>query len=117
MPDYIPLHEQPDALTLTAAEDITGGRYVAVAGERTVKHTDAGDTPVGVAGFDAKAGAHLTVWVGGVQRPTAASAIEAGDLVQAAADGLVQTVSEGGAACGLALSSAEAGATPEIQSR
>ena len=92
-------------MTHKASADVTGGRLVEVTGAYTVAHAGAGSTKIaGVAGFDVKANADVTVFWGGVQRCTAAGAINPGDLVAAAADGKVAANATG--AFGVALQAA-----------
>lgn len=114
MAEYVPLFTPGSAVTYTAQSDVIGGRLVDIVGDRAVAHAAADSTKtVGVAGFDAAAGDPVTVYSGGVQRPTAAAAIDAGDRVYAAAGGKVSA--EGTNPIGLALTAAAAGATVQTK--
>lgn len=77
-------------ITLMASADIVGGQVVMVSGPSTVAPA-AVKTPkwLGVAGHNAKTGEEVSVYKGGVQRPVASGAINAGDLVVCAAAGEV----------------------------
>ncbi|GGH34185.1 capsid cement protein [Microbacterium album] len=111
MADYLPKFKPGEAVTFTASADVTGGRLVAVTGDRTVGPADADSAAVvGVAGFDAKSGERVTVFTraGGVHRLTAAGAIAAGASVISAADGKIATVGDGTNPIGLALAAATA---------
>lgn len=110
MADYLPRYNPGEVITLTASADITGGRLVAVTGDNTVGPAAAGSAAVvGVAGFDAKSGDHVTIYRDGVQRLTAAGAIAAGAKVVAAAGGQIATAGEGTEIIGLALQTATEG--------
>ncbi len=116
MVQYTPMFKPGEAVTFTASADVIGGRVVEVTGDRTVAHAGAGSTKVaGVAGFDAKAGESVTVFSGGIQRPTASGAIAAGDAVAAAANGHVATSADGTGRIGVALAAAADGETAQIK--
>lgn len=116
MAQYTPKFKPGEAVTFTASADVIGGRVVEVTGDRAVAHAAAGSAKVvGVAGFDAKAGDSVTVFAGGVQRPTASGAIAAGAAVAAAASGLVATTADGAGRIGLALEAAADGEPVQIQ--
>ncbi|WP_136036024.1 DUF2190 family protein [Microbacterium sp. K35] len=111
MADYLPKFKPGQAVTFTASADVTGGRLVAVTGNRTVGPAGADSAAVvGVAGFDAKAGERVTVFTraGGVQQLTASGAIAAGVKVSSAAAGKIQTIGATANPIGLALEAAAA---------
>lgn len=111
MSDYLPKHQPGQAVTFTASAAVTGGRLVAVTGDRTVGPAGADSaTVVGVAGFDAAAGDLVTVFTraGGVHRLTAAGAIAAGAKVASAAAGKAQTIGSLTNPLGIALEAASA---------
>lgn len=90
MADYLPLHREANSPTYTASADVMGGRVVEITGAGSVAHAGADSTKwVGIAAFDAKAGTDVTVFVGGVQLPTASGAITPGAALACAADGKV----------------------------
>jgi len=90
MADYLPLHRESNSPTYAASADIVGGRLVEITGPNAVAHAAAGSTKwVGVAARDTKAGEDVTVFVGGVQLPTASGAIAAGDALVCADGGKV----------------------------
>lgn len=97
MAEHVHTYKPGQAVTYTASEDITAGQLVQISGDHTVAPAEA-DTPswVGVAGFDAPAGARVLVLSGGVQQLRAEGAIAAGAAVVAAADGAVATSAEPG---------------------
>lgn len=110
MAQYTPLFQPGQAVTYTASADVVGGRVVEVTGDRTVAHAGAASVKVvGVAAHDAKSGESVTVFSGGVQRPTASGAIAAGAQVAAAATGLVATTADGTGRIGVALAAAASG--------
>lgn len=92
MADYLPKFKPGQSVTFKASTAITGGRLVEVTGNRTVgtAGVDSAKT-IGVAGFDAAIGEDVTVFIGGVQRLTAAGVIAAGAPVTAAAAGKATT--------------------------
>lgn len=111
MADYLPKFKPGQAVTFTASADVTGGRLVAVTGNRTVGPAGADSAAVvGVAGFDAKAGERVTVFTraGGVQQLTANGAIVAGVKVSSATAGKIQTLGTTVNPIGLALEAAAA---------
>lgn len=111
MADYLPKFKPGQAVTCKASADVTGGRLVAVTGDRTVGPAGADSAAVlGVAGFDAKTGEDVTVFTraGGVHGLTASGAIAAGAKVSAAASGKIQTVGSTTNPIGLALTEATA---------
>lgn len=111
MADYLPKFKPGQAVTFTASADVTGGRLVAVTGNRTIGPAGADSAAVvGVAGFDAKAGERVTVFTraGGVQQLTANGAIAAGVKVSSAAAGKIQTLGTTANPIGLALEAATA---------
>lgn len=112
MADYLPKFQPGQAVTHTASAAVVGGRVVEVTGDRRVAHAAAASAKaVGVAGFDADAEGSVTVYSGGVQRLTAASAVTAGARVAAAADGKVAPVTASEPALGIAL---EAGSAEDV---
>lgn len=111
MAAYLPKFKPGESVTFTASADVTGGRLVAVTGDRTVGPAGADSAAVvGVAGFDAKAGERVTVFTraGGIHRLTASGAIVAGAKVSAAAAGKIQTVGSTVNPIGVALEAAAA---------
>ena len=109
MAAYLPKFKPGEAVTFTASADVTGGRLVAVTGDRTVGPAGADSAAVvGVAGFDAKSGERVTVFTraGGVHKLTASGAIAAGAKVSSAAAGAIQTVGATTNPIGLALEAA-----------
>lgn len=120
MAEYLPLHDDGDAITRSASAAITAGQLVSVSGSGTVAPSGAGDAPwLGVAAFDAASGANVTVFTGGVQRITAGTGgITAGQLVHAGASGTVVTHTNGTndyEVVGLALSTATATNLVEVK--
>jgi predicted RecA/RadA family phage recombinase len=114
MPDYTPLYRPGKDVTYTASAPVTGGQVVEITTDKSVGPAGAASTKyVGVALFDAPAGAPVTVESGGVQRPTASGAIAAGDRVQCAANGLVSTGTT--APIGTAIAAAADGAVALIK--
>lgn len=117
MAGYVPLFTPGQSVPRTAASDVVGGRLLQVAGDDTVEHAEAGSTSwSGVAGFDVKAGDRVTTYRGGVQRLVAAGAINAGDVVAAAADGKAAAYAgtDPKATVGVAETSAADGDTVEV---
>lgn len=115
MSDYIPRFTPGAAVTFTASADLTGGQLVELTGDRAVGAAGASSTKVvGVIGPDTKDGAEGVVHMipGNVHWVEAAGSVAAGDVVEAAADGKVQTGTT--APIGIALRAAEAGAMCEF---
>jgi predicted RecA/RadA family phage recombinase len=111
MADYLPKFKPGQAVTFSVSADVTGGRLVAITGNRSVGPAGADSAAVvGVASRDAKAGERVTVFTraGGVQQLTASGAIAAGAKVSSAAAGKVQTVGATTNPIGLALEAAAA---------
>lgn len=107
MAEHLPRFKPGQAITLTAGSGgVTGGLLVEITGDYEVGTAGEGSAAFGVAGFDAPAGDHVTVFRGGVQPLTAAGAISAGDRVIPAADGRVSTTADGG--IGVAVEAATA---------
>lgn len=109
MADYLPKFKPGQAVTFTASADVTGGRLVAVTGNRSVGPAGADSAlVVGVAGFDALAGEKVAVYTrpSGVQALTASGAIAAGAKVISAAGGKAATIGAGTNAIGIALEAA-----------
>jgi hypothetical protein len=104
MADYTPVYTPGTAITLTASASIVGGQLVEVSGNGTAAPTPASATPslkvVGVAAFDAAAGARVTIHGRGqVHETTANGAVTAGDqLVSGAVAGTVKSLAAVGAA-------------------
>ena len=95
--DYLPKFSGASA-TFTASAAITGGRLVAVAGNRLVAQASADSaTVVGVSGYDAVTGDPMTVYTrpSGVHSLVASGAIEAGAKVISATAGRVATITTG----------------------
>ena len=110
MAEYLPkFPEGGQAVTFTASAAVTGGRVVAVSGNRTVAPAAAASTTaIGVAGDDAAVGATVAVRLAGpVEKGVAAAAIAAGAHVEAAAAGKIQTRTTG-TDLGIALNEATA---------
>jgi predicted RecA/RadA family phage recombinase len=111
MADYLPKFKPGQAVTFTASADVTGGRLVALTGNRAVAPAGADSAAViGVAGFDALAGEKVTVYTraGGVHGLVANGAIAAGAKVISAATGKAATIGAGANAIGIALEAAAA---------
>lgn len=83
-----------ESVTFKAGADITDGQLVVVSGDRQVSPATAatGAKAIGSAATDAKSGDDVLVLLGGVQRLTAASDINAGDLVVAADGGKIAAI-------------------------
>lgn len=112
MNDYLPKFKPGEAVTFRAAEDLEGGQLLAVTATGAVKATTGVSTAwVGVASHDTLTGRPVTVFSGGVQRPTASGPIAAGEMVAAAANGAVATIAapEPGQQVGVALNAAADG--------
>lgn len=117
MADYTPLFKPGQAVTRQASAAITGGQMVVVTGSGTVgPSAGASAAFAGVAAFDAASGDQVTIYAGGVQRPTASGAITAGDIVTTAAAGRVITNAAPGAGqqVGIALSTAADGQLVDV---
>lgn len=98
MADYLPLYLPGKAVTVTASAAIVGGKAIKVSGDGTVSTAAAAaDLIIGVAGTDAAASGDKIVGFlrGTVHRLTAAGAITAGQVVEAAAAGAVATHTQG----------------------
>jgi predicted RecA/RadA family phage recombinase len=120
MAEYLPLYAPGKAITRTASAAITGGQLVSVSGSGTVAPAGATDIAwLGVAANDAGNGDNVTVFTGGTQRiVTGAGGITAGTLVHSASPGTVVAHTPGtsdSAIVGVALTTATAGNTAEIQ--
>lgn len=117
MADYIPVISGSQSFS-TASAAVTGGQLCVVSGSGTVAPSSGASAAwVGIAGFDAANGDRLTLEKGGVQRPTAAGAITAGDAVIPAANGRVASLGAGtnyAQVVGVALTTAADGATVEV---
>lgn len=117
MGDYLPLYKPGQSITRQASAAITGGQLVVVSGPGTVAPSAAASAAfVGVAAFDAAVGEQVTIHKGGVQRPKAAGAVTAGDIVVAAAAGAVATnaAPAAGQQVGIALSTAANGELVDV---
>lgn len=110
MADYLPKFTPGQAVTFTAgATAVVGGRLVELSTANTVVPAGADSAKViGVAGFDAKTGEHVTVYTraGGIHRLVASAAIAVGAKVIAAADGEIATIGAGANPVGIALTAA-----------
>ncbi len=119
MADYLPLFKPGASLPYTASAAITGGQVLVVSGSGTVAPAGAASRAVvGVAAADVANGDRVTIHTGGVQRPIAAAAIAAGDIVVSAAAGQVAPFGANTdtlLVIGIALTSAAAGAAVEVQ--
>lgn len=114
MAEYLPKFYDGDPFTCHVGADVTGGQIVEVSGDNTVQAAAADSAAViGVAGFDAEVGDSVTVFPGGVQRPVASGAIDAGARVAAAADGKISAT--GTNFIGTALAAAADGVPAEIK--
>lgn len=120
MAEYVPLFKPGDSIPMTASAAIVGGKAVKVSGDGTIATAAAAaDLIIGIAAMDAAAsGDRLTVWGRGtVHRLTAAGAITAGQVVEAAAAGAVATHTQGTndvRVFGIALTSAADTATVQV---
>ena len=95
--DYLPKFSGASA-SFTASAAITGGRLVAVAGNRLVAQASADSAAVvGVAAFDVVTGDPVTVYTrpAGVHSLVASGAIAAGAKVISATAGKVATITTG----------------------
>lgn len=120
MAEYLPLHDDGDAITRSASATIAAGQLVSVSGSGTVAPAAAADVPwLGVAAFDAASGSNVTVFTSGVQKIVAGSGgITAGQLVHAGASGTVVTHTNGTTdylVVGVALTTATATNLVEVQ--
>lgn len=114
MSDYTPVFTPGQTVSLTASGTIVGGQLVEVSGNGTVAAAAAGSTKaIGVAAFDVATGARVTVHIGKVvQEATASGAVNAGDMLAAAANGQVAASATPavGAQIGVAITTAASGA-------
>lgn len=111
MAGYIPKFGIETVVTFTAGATVTGGRVVAVTGDREVSQAGAdAAAAIGVAARDAKAGEQVSVFVGRgvVHRLPATAAITAGAKVATAAAGKVAPIGAATNVYGIALTSAAA---------
>lgn len=119
MAEYLPLHDDGDAITRSASASITGGNLVIVSGSGTVAPSSAATASwLGVAAFDASSGDNVTVYASGVQRLVASGTVTAGQTVEAAAGGAVATHTNGTNdvnIVGLALTTATAPNVVEVK--
>lgn len=119
MAEYLPLHDDGDAITRSASAAITAGQLVSVSGSGSVAPAAAADVPwLGVAAFDAASGSNVTVFTSGVQRIAASGTVTAGQLVHAGASGTVVTHTNGTTdyvVVGLALTTATGPALVEVK--
>lgn len=115
----VPFWDEDDTVTCHAETAVTGKRFVTVSGPMVggnpqVEHQvgAAGKMVLGVAAYDAAAGAKVSVYNRSQVMPvTAGEAIVAGDLVYSAADGrAVKTPPAGALVAGIALNDAALGA-------
>jgi hypothetical protein len=92
MTNFVPKFTE-GPITLRASAAVTGGALVKVSGNQTVAPATATDYVLGTAGFDAKTGEDVTVWLRGkgVHGLVASASISAGSAVKAAAGGKVAT--------------------------
>lgn len=96
MAEHTPKFFPGEEVTYRASAAVTGGRLVEITGDETVAHAAAKSPKVvGVAAFDAASGDLVTVRSVGVHPLTAGAAVAAGALVEAAANGGVQTNTDG----------------------
>ncbi len=91
MPTVLPLFEDGNNLSPLAGAPIVGGQAVSVSADKTVSPSAAGAPVVGVASQDATTGAIVRIIRDGVWPMIAATAVAAGDLLVAAANGQVST--------------------------
>lgn len=114
MAEYLPKFYDGDPFTCQVGANVTGGQIVEVSGDNTVQPAAADSAAViGVAGFDAETGDTVTVFPGGVQRPVADGAIDAGARVAAATAGKISAT--GTNTIGTALAAAADGDPAEIK--
>lgn len=123
--ECIPLFEPGAAISAKAEAAVTGKRCVqisdpaeagfgnelaatALGGNIVVSHGTVKEKPLGVASYDAGIGERLYVITGGVVPITNTGGVTAGDEVEVAANGQVQTLTDG-VAIGVALDSASTG--------
>ena len=118
MTDYLPKFKPGDSITRKASAAIDGGQVVVVSGSGTVAPSAGANAAfVGMAAHPAAIGDDVTIYKGSVQRPLAASAIVAGDIIVTAANGRVATNATPGTGqqVGIALTSqATAGQPVEV---
>lgn len=88
MADYLPYVDDDEPITLVASATITGGQVVTVAGAPAAADST---TWLGTASRDCVSGQEFGVWLGAVQKLTAAGSIAAGAYVKCAANGQVTT--------------------------
>lgn len=113
MSDYTPVFTPGDAVPFTASAAVTGGQVVEATTAGAVGPAGAASLKViGVAAHDAAIGARVTVHIGKiVHEATASGTVAVGDVVIAAAAGLVATNNTPavGAQVGVAITAATNG--------
>lgn len=121
MSDYTPVYTPGESASFTASAAIVGGQLVEVTGSGTVGPASAASVKViGVAAFDAIAGARVNVHIGKVVHEAVASgAVAAGDLLVSAAAGQVSTNATPavGAQVGVAILAATSGSKTQYVTR
>lgn len=119
MAEYLPLHDDGDAITRSASATITAGQLVRVSGSGTVAPVSAASADwLGVAAFDASSGDNVTIYCSGVQRLVATGTVTQGQTVEGATGGTVATHTNGTNdfnIVGLALTTATAGNLVEVK--
>jgi len=91
MPTVLPLFDSGEDLSPLAGAAIIGGQVLSITADKTVSPSAAGATVFAVASQDAAVGAIVRVKRAGVWPVIAATAVAAGDLLVAAANGQVAT--------------------------
>lgn len=122
--DLIPFKEDGERVTCTPSAAVTGKTLVSISGDRqadgtyTIAPAAAGGKAFGVAGWDAAAGATVTVVTipsGHIVPVTAGAALAAGDSITPAAGGAAAVAAGGARACGIVLTGAANGADAVVQ--
>jgi len=103
MPTVLPLYDDGDDLSPIAGAPIVGGQLVSMSADKTVSPSAAGAVVFGVALQDQPvAGQIVRITRNGIWPLVAATAVVAGDLLIAAANGQCATVPVSGAAYAVA---------------
>jgi hypothetical protein len=112
MADYTPIHNPGNEISFTASAPVVGGQVVVVTGVNSVGPAGAdANKVVGVAAFDAAAGARVTVFVKAfVHETPSTGTIAAGDFLATGANGVVATQGAAVNRVGIALTAATGGA-------
>lgn len=111
MSDYTPVNDDV-ANGWTASVTVVGGRLVSISGSNTVAPSAVGDTPIGVAAFDAAVGTRVTVFeLDSLHETTSTAGVTAGQQLVAGAGGTVETAGgtpAAGTVVGIAVTTAAA---------